>query len=430
MCMAAGDAEAKVFSAPTGEKPRRLAMEISALEVFVPESVECSKGQEEEEEGGCETATTDIGSSSESDSFLSSTEAEHAESLSNRGPLGLRRRTAPRSCGHFGGTLLESIPSTPVASDVCGQSPPAPTSEHEPTRQDSTDTLQLDATDESDTETSGPLLQPFANGLTDDIPALPPPRSPKRRPRPEALTITESNEPAVTAFAVGPFGTVPAAPAVRSPKRRTRAAAPAESHEDAMPAVTAVALGPFGTVPTLPAPRSPKRRTRAAAAASQNVAMPTVTAVRCSSFGTLPATKKRSRPANATSSITDETSVTSVQDGLYSTIPKVAGVPMVLPSPKKRAREIREAATTKVKREASPLKVWLSESVSESINGLDPMMPAKKRPVYCELFGSGLASALRCLEPGMPAKKRVPKFFLEEPFMVTLTPPGVADAAR
>lgn len=103
---------------------------------------------------------------------------------------------------------------------------------------------------------------------------------------------------------------------------------------------------------------------------------------------------------------------------------------MVLPSPKKRAREIREAATTKVKREASPLKVWLSESVSESINGLDPMMPAKKRPVYCELFGSGLASALRCLEPGMPAKKRVPKFFLEEPFMVTLTPPGVADAAR
>mmetsp|Transcript_34328 Transcript_34328/g.61848 ORF Transcript_34328/g.61848 Transcript_34328/m.61848 type:complete len:441 (-) Transcript_34328:150-1472(-) len=436
MYIAADAAEAKVASAPAIEKPRRPAVQISLPEVSVPEEMECSKGQEEER--GLETATTDIGSGSESDSFFSSTEAsdsrcEQSGSLSTRGPLGLRRRTAPRLRGHFGGTHLETIPGTPVASDVCGQPFPVQSSEGEPTCHEVAAPFQPDTTDESETEMSGRLLQPMTSGgASDDVPALPRPRSPKRRPRPDALCITEPNEPtmkpAVNAVALGPFGTVPALPPPRSPKRRARAATAQTSREETMPSVTAVALGPFGTVPAPPAPRSPKRRARAAAAsASQEDAMPAVTAVRCSSFGTVPATKRRQRPSTLAA---DGTSVTSVQFGLYGTTPKVVGMSAVPPSPKspkKRAREMRDAVAAKAKREEVPLKVWLCDSVSTRITGLDPQVPAKKRPVFGETAGPGPAAALRRLEPGMPVKKRVSKFFLEEPLMMSRPPPGLED---
>lgn len=415
MCIAADVAEAKMSSAPASEKPRRFPVQIS-----LPE------------EKGLETATTDIGSGSESDGFFSSTEAsdsrcEQSASLSNCGPLGLRRRTAPRLRGHFGGTHLEPIPGTPVASqvrsltsNVCGLPLPVQSSEDEPTRREKAASFQPDTTDESDTETSGPLLQPMASGgASDDVPALPRPRSPKRRSRPSALTITEASEPtmetAVNAVALGPFGTVPALPASSSPKRRTRT-------------TTAVGVGTFGTMPTPPAPRSPKRRARVSAASTwQEDAMPAVTAVRCSSFGTVPATKKRQRPSTFAAG---GTSVTSVQFGLYGTTPKVAGMSAVPPSPKspkKREREIRDAVAAKAKREEMPLKVWLCDSISALTSGLDPKVPAKKRPVFSEIAGPDVAAALRRLEPGMPVKKRVPKFFLEEPLMISRPPPGLED---
>lgn len=104
-------------------------------------------------------------------------------------------------------------------------------------------------------------------------------------------------------------------------------------------------------------------------------------------------------------------------EALLSTAPQhgvdpslVAGAGLWLPtSPKRRARA---ALMEKAKQEGAPIKVSMQQSEDMAAmrqRELDPMMPAKKRPIFSERLPP------RALEPGMPVKKRITPWLVAEP---------------
>lgn len=102
------------------------------------------------------------------------------------------------------------------------------------------------------------------------------------------------------------------------------------------------------------------------------------------------------------------------QEALLSTAPNslsTSEAAWLPPSPKRRARA---AFMEKAKQDRMPLKVsMLQEGAPIRKEGLDPMMPAKKRPILPERVPS--AELLRRLEPGVPVKKRITPWLTAEP---------------
>lgn len=90
-----------------------------------------------------------------------------------------------------------------------------------------------------------------------------------------------------------------------------------------------------------------------------------------------------------------------------------------LPPPKRRERA---AILAKAKQEAVPLKVKLSENMSEFKNiELNQRLPVKKIPPYPEVCGFVTAALIR-LDRSMPVGKRLSRFLFEEPPIVFPSP--------
>merc|ERR1712151_453695 len=89
--------------------------------------------------------------------------------------------------------------------------------------------------------------------------------------------------------------------------------------------------------------------------------------------------------------------------------------------PRKRARDV--VGVLSRDKEAVPLKVHLVAWDTESSMALDPVLPAKKLPVFPE-FTAAATEALRTLEPDLPVKKQVAGFLLENPPQILRPPPG------
>mmetsp|Transcript_33676 Transcript_33676/g.61981 ORF Transcript_33676/g.61981 Transcript_33676/m.61981 type:complete len:313 (-) Transcript_33676:210-1148(-) len=218
-------------------------------------------------------------------------------------------------------------------------------------------------------------------------------------------------------------GDVPALPRPRSPKRRARKAPPPIVVDEcaniaSRAPVTSLPLGPFGTIPTV----SPEKLFPES---QPDPSVLNVTATRCTQFGTTPLLVRTADPTHAPKSpkspkrrLREAALTATVMAGELTT----RSCQHQLQSPKKR---VSEDILAIAKRQGAPLKIRVPDELPMPMT-LNPLLPVKKRPPFQELVGSDAIMALRKLEPGMPVKKRVPNFVFEEPPSCIEMPPGLA----
>eukprot|EP00929_Paragymnodinium_shiwhaense_P123424 TRINITY_DN9726_c0_g1_i1.p1 TRINITY_DN9726_c0_g1~~TRINITY_DN9726_c0_g1_i1.p1 ORF type:complete len:371 (-),score=66.97 TRINITY_DN9726_c0_g1_i1:206-1318(-) len=308
---------------------------------------------------GCEDGsnfdyTSSSGSSSGSQSN-SASETEDAAPLSvrgNVGPLGFRRRTlaAPQRNRKFRGTPLETIPGTPV--NIQGEI------------EFHTAAMHADVTGD---------------------------RSPKRRPRPAALSTVVTATPAATALPLGPFGTSPVTQTSQTATFAGRTTGGMDPLVSSSPMISSQSVTLFSTTPTAP---------NSLAFGSPMGA---------SFLGTVPAV-----PTAASAPVTPQT-----------TKPTLAALPLKSSAPVGRSfseplaphspiRRAREAVLNSAKESGIPLKVRLPPHVPRMQN-LDPAKPVKKRPVLGDHATNIQNEELRRRAPENPIKKRVASFILADP---------------
>jgi len=219
-----------------------------------------------------------------------------------------------------------------------------------------------------------------------------------------------------------PYGDAPALPRPRSPKRRTRTAPAPITVEDysssappkeSAPPVTAIAITKFGTQPTV-APKKISMWDQQESSGTE------VTAVRCSQFGTAPAPTRAAAQMwpprqRSPKRRMREAALAATETAMGQT---PAQCEQRSPSPKKRAGEL---TLSSAKKEGLPLKIRLPDDLCVELpRSLNPTLPAKKRPAFPDVAGSEPVMALRKMAPDMPVKKCVPQFVFEEP--PTFTP--------